>query len=300
MRAKGGWRGAARLPVILLLAALAPTNAHAHDFWLEPASALATRGDELVLHLNMGEHLVTEEERPLQKDRVLRFDFYGDRSGRRDLLKAGTEGQTPAARVRLEGGAALVVMDRNAQGITMEAAKFNAYLAEEGLDGVIAQRARLGQTDAPGRENYLRFLKVLVQEREPAAASANTLYKRRVGERLEMLLENDPGRLGPDGKLQVKVVFEGNPLAGAKVFACRRGADGQSPFVVSAVTTAKGLAEFKLDQPGLWLVRTVHMRAASGGPKAEPQWDSFWAAYTFAVRSAPVVTPAPAASISPK
>src|SRR5206468_2471153 len=131
-------------------------------------------------------------------------------------------------------------------------------------------------------ENYLRFLKVLVQERDPSAASANTLYKRRIGERLELLLQNDPGRLGPDGKLRVKVLFEGNPLVGVKVFACHRAADGQPPFVVSAVTTAKGLAEFKLDQPGLWLMRAVHMRPANGGTKTETQWDSFWAAYTFA------------------
>ena len=85
----------------------------------------------------------------------------------------------------MESGAALVVMDRNAQLTTTEAAKFNAYLAEEGLDAVI-RPTRAARPDGLARtENYQRFLKVLVQERDPSAASANTLYKRRVGERLK-------------------------------------------------------------------------------------------------------------------
>lgn len=262
----------------------------AHDFWLEPDSALASKGEELVLHLRMGERLLTEEERALQKDRVARFDLYGA-AMRRDLLAAGVEGQLPVAQTRLESGAALIVMDRKPQFISMEAAKFNEYLTEEGLDTVVAQRVRLGQTNAPARETYQRFLKVLIQERDPAAATANTLYKRRVGKRLEILLENDPGQLHADGRLAVKVLFDDRPLVGAKVFACRRmKGEEQKPVVLAATTSAKGVAEFPLDQPGLWLVRLVHMRTAAPGAKQDanaPQWESFWAAYTFAARFSP-------------
>ena len=202
----------------------------------------------------------------------------------------------PVAKVRMEGGSVLAVMDRKPRPITTEAEKFNQYLSDEGLENIIAQRARLGQTDASGRESYARYLKTLVQDRNATASHANTLYKRRVGQRLEILLENDPGGLGPDGTLKVKVLFEGTPLAGAKVVACRRAANERPPCVVSAVTSAKGLAEFKLDQPGLWLVRTVCMRAASGGPKAEAQWESFWAAYTFVAQYAPGSPTVPTAS----
>ena len=199
-------------------------------------------------------------------------------------------------------------MDRKPQTVAIEAPKFNEYLAEEGLESIIAQRTRLGQTNVPGREGYLRFLKVLIQERDPVATTANTLYKRRIGQRLEILLENDPGQLPPDGKLVVKVLFEGKPLTGAKVFACRRaGTEPQAlPLVLSAATSAKGLAEFQLDRAGLWLVRIVHMRASMAAVKADPvapQWESFWASYTFAARtsSAPVPSslPPPTAAPSP-
>ena len=293
---------------IALVGLIALANgAEAHDYWLEPNFPFASKGDELVLHLRMGARLDTEEERPLQKDRVARFDLFGNGAVRRDLLTAGTEGQTPVARVRLESGAALAVLNRKPQTTTLEAATFNAYLAEEGLDAIAAQRTRLGQTDTPAREVYVRFLKALIQERDPAAATANTLYKRRLNERLEILLENNPGQLRTDGRLTVKVLFEGKPLPEVKVFACRRGkVEGQPPVALSASTSAKGLAEFALDQPGLWLVRLVHMRAATtGGPtKADanaPQWESYWAGYTFAARfaSAAGATPTPRPTATP-
>lgn len=294
------WKGVCLLAGALFLVGVAS----AHDFWLEPDSALGSKGEELVLHLRMGERLTTEEERPLQKDRIYRFDLFGNAAVRRDLLATGSEGQTPVARTRLESGAALVVMDRKPQSITIEAAKFNEYLAEEGLDAIVAQRARLGQSDTPAREIYLRFLKVLIQERDPAAVTANTLYKRRVGERLEILLENDPGQLRPDGRLTVKVLFEDKPLAGAKIFACRRAKiEGKTPTVLSATTSPNGLAEFALDQSGLWMVRLVHMRAAATGAKPDanaPQWESFWAAYTFAGRYAQgAATPSPRPAATP-
>ena len=102
--------------------------------------------------------------------------------------------------------------------------KFNRYLADEGLDAITAQRARLGQTDQPGRETYSRYLKTLIQERDLTAATPSTLYKRRMGQRLEILLETDPGRMKPGGPLVVKVLFDGKPLPGARVFAYHRGA----------------------------------------------------------------------------
>ena len=280
-------------------------RARAHDYWLEPGSPWAARGDELVMHLWLGEKLKGEEERPLQKERITYFDLFGDRSGRRDLLAAGREGQVPVAKVRMENASALTIMDRPPRPVTMDGDKYTKYLTEEGADAVLALRAHEGQTGQPGREVYSRCLKALIQERDPAAATPNTLYKRRVGQRLEILLENDPSRLKPDGRLTVKVLFEGRPLAGAKVFACRRvGTPGenQPPAVLTAKTDAAGITHFKLDQPGLWLVRLVHIRPATVADRrgdSGAQWESVWAAYTFGARLAPVAVPAPGSGPSP-
>ena len=268
--------------------------AQAHDLWLEPNAPLAARGDELVIHLREGDAFKNDEERSLQKDHVERFDLFSDRARRRDLLAAGKDEQTPVAHARLESGAGLAVMDRGPRPITMPSDKFNHYLTDEGLEAITAGRARLGQSDQPGVEVYSRFLKTLIQERDLNAATPSTLYKRRVGQRLEILLETDPGRMQPDGTLVVKVIFDGKPLTGARVFAYRRAGNDVPTAAMTANTSARGLAEFKVDQPGLWLVRLVHMRAvADKRTDASAQWESFWAAYTFAVRIAPPVASVP-------
>ena len=116
-----------------------------------------------------------------------------------------------------------------------------------------------------------------------------------MGQRLEILLENDPGRMKSDKVLTVKVLFEGKPLAGARVFACRREAGGQEVVALPATTSALGLAEFKLDQTGLWLVRLVHFRVPTERkPESTAPWESFWASYSFTTREAPA-----AAAVSP-
>lgn len=269
-------------------------SAGAHDLWLEPETVPgANKSDDLALHLRLGDQFKTAEERPLQKDHVARFDLFSDRVRRRDLEAAGQEGQAPAARVRREPGALLAVVDRTPRPITMERDRFNRYLEEEGQEAALAWRAQHGQGDQSGREVYTRYLKALVQDRDPAGSIPSTLYKRRVGQRLEILLENDPGRIGTDKRLTVKVLFEGKPLAGAKVFAYRRGAGGgQEPAAaLTEITSAQGLAEFKLDQAGLWLVRLVHVRVPAAERKPEPSapWESFWATYCFTVREAAAI-----------
>ena len=274
-------------------------TAGAHDYWLEPEIVPAAKGEDLLLHLRMGEQLKTEEERPLQKDRISRFDFFSDHLKKRDLLEFAPEGKTPVAKMlRPETGASLAVMDRVPTPITMERDKFNKYLEDEGQEAVIALRARLGQSDQGGKEVYARYLKALIQDRDVAGSVPSTLYKRRVGQRLEILLENDPGRMKADKVLTVKVLFEGKPLAGARVFACRREAGGQEVVALPATTSALGLAEFKLDQTGLWLVRLVHFRVPTERkPESTAPWESFWASYSFTAREAPVVT---APTVTPK
>lgn len=290
--------------------------ARAHDFWLEPDPAPTgvppAKVEERALHLRMGDGFQAEEEKPLQKEATARFDLYADRAGRRDLLAAGKEGQVPVAKLPPESSACLVVLDRKERENTMDAEKFNRYLAEEGQDAVVAQRAKLGQTQAEGRETYTRYLKALVPGTNPLSTLPNTFYKRRVGQRLEILLQNNPGRLATNRKLAVKVLFEGKPLPGVRVFAYRHEtanppatpqpapapANSGAPAKQTATTSAQGLADFKLDQNGEWLVRLVYIRPAEHKANATPivNWESFWTSYSFVAKDAP----APAVSPGPK
>lgn len=289
---RGGGKSLRWLATAFVWLAVGATTATAHDYWLEPETVPSGKGEETALHLRMGERLKTEEERPLQKDRVARFELFSDRTKKRDLLATGQEGQLPVAKLRIETGASLAVMDRTLRPIAMESEKFNRYLSDEGQDALIALRARLGQAAQGGKEVYARYLKALIQDRDLAGSIPSTLYKRRVGQRLEILLENDPGRMKPEKALTVKVLFEGKPLTGARVFAYRRDPGEAGVVALPATTSAQGLAEFKLDQTGVWLVRLVHFRVPTERrPESTAPWESFWASYSFVVREAPMAAP---------
>ena len=156
-------------------------------------------------------------------------------------------------------------------------------------------------------EQVFWYLKTLVPGQDSLNVLPNTFYKRRVEQRLELLLQNNPGRLPGNHRLGVKVLFEEKPLAGVKVSIYRHEIAGATQGngaavppgataapMLTAVTSAQGLAEFKLDPNAEWLIRLVHVRpGAERKPNVGGTWEVFAAAYTFVTRDAPVAIPVP-------
>jgi uncharacterized GH25 family protein len=194
-------------------------------------------------------------------------------------MTGSKDGRIPIAEVRPRTpGNYLVVMERTPQMITLEAPKFNEYLAEEGLNSILQKRAAIGATANEGRERYTRYLKALLQ----VGARRDDTYMRIAGQRLEIIPENNPYDLRPGGTLRIRVLFEGRPLPGARIFAYNRLATAERAHILSTNLSAEGYASFTLDRAGLWLVRLVHMRSCQKCLDAD--WESFWAAYAFELR----------------
>src|SRR5262249_30338808 len=208
----------------------------------------------IALHLYVGDHFVSETERVFQKKPTLRWQLVSAKETT-DLLPDGKGGKTPVARVACpRTGTYLAAMDRDFFTITLAADKFNRYLQDEGRESIRAERRRAGKNQRPGRERYFRCLKTLIQvgdRRDPT-------YRRVLGQKLEIVPQKHPGGLKDSQTLPVRISFAGQPLAGAKVFAYHRTAD--KTHTLSATTDKNGLVEFKLDRPGTWLIRLVHMR----------------------------------------
>jgi uncharacterized GH25 family protein len=258
---------------LLLLAA---TAAPAHDYWLEPETFFPAAGQRVAVRLHVGDHFTSEAERPFQKKPTVRFQLLAGKETQ-DLAAVGEEDRTPLARVTVAtAGNALIALERGPATITLAAEKFNRYLAAEGLDAILEQRRKAGEQDIPGRERYRRYLKCLLQAGDRQDETAT----RVLGQRLEIVPRVNPYTLRRGDALEVRVLFDGNPLAGAKLFAhCREG----EKVMTQAVTTSDaGVATFKLDRSGPWLVRLVHMRRCTGDTDID--WESFWGACTFAVR----------------
>lgn len=246
-----------------------------HDYWFKPEFFFAPIGRSVAVHLYVGDEYKIEEERPLQKDRTVNFQMFSASQPRLDLVSRGQDNQIPVARLNFSSpGNHLIAMERTGQQIKLEAARFNQYLNEEGLQSIIRLREKAGESGREGRERYRRYLKALFQ----VGQRHDNTYKRVIGQKLEILPESNPYSVRLGGTLGVRILFEGKPLANAKVFAYNDN-DGdihqQSKF-----TGVDGTAVFRLDRPGEWLIRLVHMRRCVADC-AEIDWESFWGAYSF-------------------
>jgi hypothetical protein len=158
--------------------------------------------------------------------------------------------------------------------IKLEAKDFNEYIKGEGFKRVITARQKSGQTDAPGRELYSRYSKVILV--------GGRSVTRALGHALEIVPEKDPTALKSGEALPVRVLFLGQPLADVQVAAVYSGVKMEGhEFPVVTRTDANGRAVLKLDRPGLWYARLIHMIPEANDPDFE--WRSFFATVTFTV-----------------
>ena len=254
-----------------LLFLLASSSAlRAHDLWIEPSSFRPAPGQRVAVRLRVGEAF-RGDPTPRMTARIERFAAVGP--GGAEIALPGVEGGDPAGWATLpSSGTWLLVYDSNHASVELEGAKFEAYLAEEGLERISRLRAQRGQTAAPAREIYSRCAKALVAVGNGPAQGAD----RVLGLPLELVPAASPAGLEAGDELPVKLLFRGKPLAGALVVAIPRDAP-DAP--VSGRTGADGRVRLRLDRPGDWLVKAVHMEPAPAGSGAD--WESFWASLTF-------------------
>lgn len=241
----------------------------AHDMWIEPTTFLPQPGQIIGVRLRVGQDLLGD---PLPRDPALINQFIAeDASGRRPLV--GRDGSDPAGFLRVAMPGLLVVGYRsNPSAVELTAEKFNQYLKEEGLDAVVAQRARRNETGAKAHELFSRCAKSLVLSGSPSAAQAD----RTLGFTLELVAERNPYAIRADEMLPVHLTYENHPLAGALVVAMNRLNPSEK---LAARTDKEGRVRFRLRHGGMWLVKAVHMVPAPAGSNAE--WTSFWASLTF-------------------
>lgn len=266
-----------RASVLGLLLLLVATPARAHDYWLEFSPRAPRTGDELALSLWVGEDFAAHEQKPMQRERT-RVLRHLNAARDEDLREGARQGAAPIVKVPLrEVGGHLLVLERTPAHLKMRALKFNRYLKHEGLQRAFAERKRAGERLQRARERYTRYLKAFVQVGEAADGQST----RVLGQRIELVPTRDVAAVKPGERLGVEVRFEGVPLAGVLVEAFVRDAAGK-PQGQQQVSDAHGRVEFTLGQRGAWLVRTVHMQRCIGCDDAD--WESFWAAYSFALR----------------
>lgn len=264
--------------LLALMFSLIALPSQAHDLWIEPSSFRPAAGDRLTLRLQVGTQLAGEPL-PLIPQLVKRFSVRSTQQtpdGREQPVSARRAGADPAGQWRAAAmpGLHVVSYQSHASRVELDAAKFNAYLLEEGLETVLEQRTRQGRRDAPTSERFSRCAKSLLQIGEADAQQQDI----DLGCALELVTEANPyvTAKSPTAMLPFRLSYLGKPLAGALVVAMNAKNPAQA---LSARTDEQGLVRLTLTSAGMWLVKAVHTVAAAPGTDAE--WQSYWASVTF-------------------
>ena len=260
---------------VIIFAFLFSMNAFAHEYWFEPETFFSARGDKTAVHLYVGDGLVKDrEERVYQSEKTPMLQLFSTYKTW-DLKISLTEGQMPIYNFSAEKvGNYLLAMERNWSYITLESNKFEDYLREDGMEYIIAERAKLGENQKEGRERYSRFIKSLLQ----VGDKRDDTYKKLIGLKLEIMPLENPYSKKVGDKLKFQVLFDGKLLANRAVFADNRNSETQK-----MTTDKNGKITVKLDKSGLWLVRLVNMQRCRQDC-AEADWESFWGAFSFGVK----------------
>ena len=254
---------------VVLFFAAAPLLAH--DFWIEPSTFRPEVGATVGFALRVGEGFHGDPV-PRAPGRILRFVLV---SPSRETPVEGVPGHDPAGVARVsEPGIHVVGYRSSSSKVELDAEKFERYLREEGLETIIAARARRGESGKPSREIYSRCAKTLLA----AGGAGKTGYDRELGFTLELVSEKNPYAYRSGGPFPVRLRYREKPLEGALVVALNREAPERR---LSARTDAEGRVAFALARPGAWLVKAVHMVPAPADSGAD--WESLWASLTFEV-----------------
>jgi len=218
--------------ILLIVAVLAavPSSAGAL-LWIEPQPGLPQPGETVRLRLVHGE-------------------FVDDSPG------LGAVGEVARYQRIWNSGRANLLLDSG----NAESARFR--VAEAGTQLVVLSTRPLPDKRGAGRTTY--FCKAFVIA--GTSEGSGQLHFSEVGQRLEIIPQTDPAALaGGGGLLEIQVLFEREPLAGAVVRAVHREPGRQKGQ--QATTDEIGLARLRLDRSGEWLISVEHrVRCSDCGP----------------------------------
>lgn len=251
-----------------------PVNAH--DSWLVTDRAFAAVDESVLVSFRTGDQF-PHGSAPTQPDRV--SSFVAARTGR----VAGLEGWAAdgnalgAYYAAATPGLTLLGCALRPRLITLEPAKFEAYLREERAESILADSA----SNAPRgdvAEQYTKFAKTIVAV-EPVDPG-DTTYSLPLGHRLEIIPLSNPltWRAGQRGT--VRVLLDGHPWRDVNISAGHANA-GEHGYAHRDRTNAAGEVSIPFSTGGYWFIKAHFIRPA--GPLDVHQWESYWATFSFSV-----------------
>lgn len=273
--------GGAAIAVVLTIVVVAV--AYSHDIWLSPNQFVLMKGDTLVIRQFAGTELDTEHDLPLLRTMTPRFELITPDDTIDLIAELPDIRERPEVKPVLKRkldfeGLALVTMEHAFIWEEWSREQFMENLEHEEFD--LAEFEPHMGARATQTERYARTLKCLVRV---GSVMQGNLHKRVMGQKLEILLLENPYLLDPGDVLHVQVLFEGSPLGDQLVKAYARDTRG-SVTKLRARTDENGVAGFTLERAGSWLIRLVYMLPCGERPDIDcddVHWESYWTSYSF-------------------
>ncbi len=252
-------------------------SAFAHEFWFEADKFFVAPKEETAVHLYVGEALKHDEERAFQLLKTNLFRLYSV-DNNSDLKTPANDEKMPAYNFSAEkAGNYMFALERNWSFISLALKDFEEYLREDGMEYIIAEREKLGESGKIASERYSRFLKTLLQVGDKHDAT----FKKIAGMKLEIVPLENPYAKKVGDNLKLQVLFDGKPIADKTVFANNRETTDISTQKLK--TDKNGKFSVKLDRKGVWLIRLVFMQRCQTDCK-EADCESFWGSFSFGIK----------------
>ncbi len=253
--------------------------AFAHEFWLSPQRFFYRVRETAYIRFRVGENF-TGENWGGNREKVSQLVHYTPLDETIDLagLVSANKGDSMAVPLQ-ESGTHMVTFVSTPSFIRLDAAKFNAYLAEDGLDGAAFYRKEHKEENTDGKEYYQRSVKTIIQVGDKRTDRCT----QPTGLPLDIIPESNPyaelDQVKRSGlpKVSFKVLLLGKPLANAlvKVWYQPFG----KPVQMEALRTNNSGLITTSRQSGKFMVSCVHMVPNTSDTAAN--WKSYWASLTF-------------------
>lgn len=253
---------------------ISAANAHAHDFWIEADNFTPQVGEDVAVSLNFG---VGFEGGTLPFANAMIEEFsVTDNHGRKNI--DSEEGNDPVAIIEATKGAQLLGYQSKPQYIELDAVSFEEYAREEGIEYILEERERRGESNDTAPENFIRCAKALIR----TLPETQSVFNKELGFTLELIPQSDPYQLSEGENIEFVVLYQGKPAHGLQVQALANTAPNE---VQKVRTDNNGMASVSINKQGVWLIKVVLIVPLAQRQQLEgiesAQWQSYWASYVF-------------------
>lgn len=282
-----------KAPVLAALAIVVTSGVlSAHDFWIVPDAFQMASGGTMEVRGQTSTKFPTSLS-AVTPERVAEARLIGASSDER-LTNFSTSGKSLLIRHRpTSAGQRVVAVALVPRSSRTTPERLKRYIALEGAPALAERYDREGaypKTDSV-TQVAAKFAKTIVE----VGRDGPRAFAKAVGHALELVPANDPSTLRAGDTLVVRLLYHGQPVAGAHLHAgaAPHGVTATSDSAPTTVPAGKdisvetgpdGTARIAVGEHGLWNVRTLHAATAPAGAGGNSgTWEVLFATLVFSV-----------------